>query len=276
MEAAEEPEGESEESEQAEPEEEGATSEPRFTVKVDGQEIEVTQTELLNGYQRQADYTRKTQSFAQEKQQAQSALQSEYASLRQERAQLAQALQFAQQQLLTEREPDWAKLKAEDPLGYLDARDQWRDRREKLQAYAQQQAQLHAANDAAEYENLSQTVQSENAKLLAAIPEWKDPEKSKSERAAIREFAKQIGYSDEELSQAYDHRAVLVLRDAMAYRSLMQKKQAVVQQAPKVAKPGVTPVKGSDAKRAFERFKKSRHVDDAAELILQSGLLRKK
>ena len=30
-----------------------------FTVKVDGQEVEVTQEELVNGYSRQQDYTRK-------------------------------------------------------------------------------------------------------------------------------------------------------------------------------------------------------------------------
>lgn len=35
----------------------------KYTVKVDGQEIEVDLDELLNGYQRQSDYTRKTQAL---------------------------------------------------------------------------------------------------------------------------------------------------------------------------------------------------------------------
>jgi hypothetical protein len=35
--------------------------EPKFKVKVDGEEIEVTQEELLRGYMRQKDYTQKTQ-----------------------------------------------------------------------------------------------------------------------------------------------------------------------------------------------------------------------
>src|SRR5690606_29798652 len=38
-----------------------------FTVKVDGEEIEVTLEEALAGYQRQADYTRKTQALSQER-----------------------------------------------------------------------------------------------------------------------------------------------------------------------------------------------------------------
>ena len=38
-------------------------------VKVDGEEVEVTQEELLRGYMRQSDYTRKTQQLANERQQ---------------------------------------------------------------------------------------------------------------------------------------------------------------------------------------------------------------
>src|SRR5687768_8704663 len=50
-----------------------ATTEPAtevvtFKVKVDGQEVEVTQEELLAGYSRQEDYTRKTQALARERQ----------------------------------------------------------------------------------------------------------------------------------------------------------------------------------------------------------------
>ena len=49
---------------QDEPEEE-----PKYTVRVDGKDVEVTQEELLRGYMRQSDYTRKTQQLASERQQ---------------------------------------------------------------------------------------------------------------------------------------------------------------------------------------------------------------
>lgn len=52
------------EEEQKEPEEE-----PKYKVTVDGQEVEVTQEELLRGYMRQSDYTRKTQQLANQRQQ---------------------------------------------------------------------------------------------------------------------------------------------------------------------------------------------------------------
>lgn len=47
--------------------------EPGYTVKIDGQEHEVTLEELQKGYQRQADYTRKTQEVASERERLQQA-----------------------------------------------------------------------------------------------------------------------------------------------------------------------------------------------------------
>jgi hypothetical protein len=48
------------EEEQLDEDEEGETEEV-YSVKVDGEEIEVSLDELVNGYSRQSDYTRKTQ-----------------------------------------------------------------------------------------------------------------------------------------------------------------------------------------------------------------------
>lgn len=56
-----------EESEEEQPEPEEEDTNPTYTVKVDGKEVEVTQDELLRGYMRQADYTRKTQQIAEER-----------------------------------------------------------------------------------------------------------------------------------------------------------------------------------------------------------------
>ena len=47
--------------------------EPAYTVKIDGEEAQVTLEELQQGYQRQADYTRKTQEIAAERQRLQQA-----------------------------------------------------------------------------------------------------------------------------------------------------------------------------------------------------------
>ena len=44
-------------------------TEPEYEVTVDGEKVKVKQSELLSGYQRQADYTRKTQELAEQRRQ---------------------------------------------------------------------------------------------------------------------------------------------------------------------------------------------------------------
>lgn len=74
----------SEEGQTTEPESENKALEPQmYTVKVDGQELQVPLEELLNGYQRQADYSRKTQALADERRQ----LQAQMAQYQQPQAQ---------------------------------------------------------------------------------------------------------------------------------------------------------------------------------------------
>lgn len=62
---------EQEQPEESEDEGQGQTTEdePKYKVKVDGEEIEVTQDELLRGYMRQKDYTQKTQQLAEQRRQ---------------------------------------------------------------------------------------------------------------------------------------------------------------------------------------------------------------
>lgn len=45
----------------------GTDDQPRYTVSVDGQDVEVTLDDLTKGYLRQSDYTKKTQALAQER-----------------------------------------------------------------------------------------------------------------------------------------------------------------------------------------------------------------
>lgn len=67
---------------------------PRFTVTIDGAEVEVTLDELQNGYLRQSDYTRKTQGVAAERERLASLVQLEQ-FLREDPAGTIAALQKA-------------------------------------------------------------------------------------------------------------------------------------------------------------------------------------
>ena len=83
--------------------------EPRgYTVKVDGQEVEVTLDELQNGYSRQQAYTKRSMELAEQRK----AFEAEQAETRQIRDAYAQQLDqlAAQIQQTTQQEPDWRAL----------------------------------------------------------------------------------------------------------------------------------------------------------------------
>ena len=90
----------------------------KYTIKVDGQELEVDIAELKNGYQRQADYTRKSQALAEQRKGTEN-IQSERMQLEQERQMYANGLQMLQEQQsakLTDFDNvEWEALKQEDP-----------------------------------------------------------------------------------------------------------------------------------------------------------------
>ena len=96
----------------------------RYTVKVNGEEIEVTLDELLHGYSRQSDYTRKSQELA-ERRKATEALEQEIAAEREQYAELLPRMREQLQQQL-QAEPDWDKLYEQNPVEAVRLERKWR------------------------------------------------------------------------------------------------------------------------------------------------------
>lgn len=264
--------GDDEEDDSEEDDEEA--EEPTYTVKVDGEEVEVTQSELLAGYSRDADYRRKTQALAEERK----SVEAELEQLRQERAQYAQMLPALQQQLQSagEKEPDWDRLYNEDPVEWVRQRELWRERQEKLQAVQAEQQRLQQTQTQEQQKALQQQLKQEQEELAKKLPEIVDPEKGQQVRQRIAEYGRQVGFRDEELNNVYDHRAIVVLDKARRYDELMAKKQNLrpkpSKKAPRTAAPGPSS-SPSEQKRArkgkrYERFVKSGgSVNDAASAL---------
>jgi hypothetical protein len=242
------------------------------TVKVDGKEEQLPLEEVVKGYQRQADYTRKTMALSEQAKK----LESEFVQVQAERQQYSEMLGVMAQQLqesLGTEEPDWDKLYNENPLEYVRQRDIYRDRQERFTAVEQEQARLAEQQMYEQAANLQQTVQAGKAKLAELVPAWKDKARWDADRKALREYGKEkLGFSDEELAQAYDHRAVIALYKAMKYDQMMAKRpKPQPAQGPAPSKPGV-PItsrsqKVSDITRAKQRLAKTGHVKDAAKLF---------
>jgi len=252
--------------------EEEALQPQTFTVKVDGQEVEVTQDELINGYSRQQDYTRKTQELAQQRK----TIEQQQAELAQRDAIYSQLLPKMEAQLKGElaNEPDWNALYEDDPVGYVREKQLWDEKKEKLNAVAAEQQRLQHDAFVKQQEQLKQYVEYGNQKLLEIIPEWQNPEVAAKEKLAISEYAvNTLGYTPEEIQQVYDYRALLGLRNAwLNSKTVEATKKKPTQKAPaRVARPGTTnrPKTTTPVKRAKQRLAKTGKTSDAAKVFEQ-------
>jgi hypothetical protein len=258
------------ESEDDESEEESPRGE-KFIVKVDGKEIEVPKEELIRGYQREADYTRKTQKLAEERK----FVESEFQQVRAEREQYAQYLGLLQQKLqeFEPQEPDWNRLEVEDPTEY--ARQWTSHQRRQQQKYAIQaeQMQLNQLREFEAQKQITSVLVAETAVLKEKIPEWNSPEKAKAEGKALLEYGQNLGFSERELNSITDSRALLALHKAWKYDQMMSKRpefQAKIKKAPKMVTPGSTgsvSSRSSDLNNAKKRLAQTGSVRDAASLF---------
>lgn len=252
--------------------EEEALQPQTFTVKVDGQEVEVTQDELINGYSRQQDYTRKTQELSQQRK----TIEQQQAELAQRDAIYSQLLPKMEAQLKGElaNEPDWNALYEDDPVGYVREKQIWDEKKEKLSAVAAEQQRLQQDALVKQQQQIAQFVEYGNQKLLEIIPEWQNPEIAAKEKAAISEYAiRELEYTPEEIQQVYDYRALLGLRNAwLNSRTVEATKKKPTQKAPaRVARPGTTnrPKTTTPVKKAKQRLAKTGKTSDAAKVFEQ-------
>jgi len=252
--------------------EEEALQPQTFTVKVDGQEVEVTQEELINGYSRQQDYTRKTQELSQQRK----TIEQQQAELAQRDAIYSQLLPKMEAQLKGElaNEPDWNALYEDDPVGYVREKQLWDEKKEKLSAVSAEQQRLQQEALVKQQQQIAQFVEYGNQKLLEIIPEWQNQEVATKEKLAISEYAvNTLGYTPEEIQQVYDYRALLGLRNAwLNSKTVEATKKKPTQKAPaRVARPGTTnrPKSAAPVKKAKQKLAKTGKIQDAAKVFEQ-------
>jgi len=282
-EKAPEEEGQAEEETEEEVDEEEAEEETeivaeedlKYTIKVDGEEFEVGIDELKNGYQRQADYTRKSQALAEQRKETEQ-IQSERMQLEQERQMYANGLQMLQEQQAAKLKDfdsvDWEALKAEDPYQYMIKKDEYRDAQERVNNIVAEQQAVQQEQARQAQQARAHFVQQEYTRLINALPEWGD--NKSTIRKDIQEYASSVGFRPEEINQLADHRSILVIKKAMEYDKLTTKvapKKKAVKKVPKVQKSGrgnsKEDVAAENAKEKRARLKKSGKQDDAASLF---------
>lgn len=242
------------------------------TVKIDGKDIEVPLAELKNGYQRQADYTRKTQEVAE----IRKATTAEQQAAAQERQAYASNLQKMQAQLEgaleQQQQTNWQALIESDPVEYLKQQHLWQQRQAAYQQNIAQQQQLATVLQAEQAKSYSDHLSTQQQELLAKLPDWKDEGKAAAEKAALRTYLLQQGYDEQAVSSVADARAVVMARKAMLYDQMLAKANTATKRVSnlpsRIERPGAGEPQGLDKRSsAFQRLSKSGRVEDAAAVF---------
>lgn len=244
-------------SEEGEPEEE-----PEFEVETVKGKRKVKLSELLESPMFKDDYTRKSMALADERKEQDRRV----AEVSQKEQQLEELLKTWA--VSPDAEPDWQRLaQTATPQDYNLARARWDDRKRKSDMARAQYMELQERT-------LAARVEAERAALLSAAPEWAVPERFAEDGRKIVETGKTYGFTDQELAGVVDHRMLLVLRDAAAYRELKAKKPEVskkVETASISLRPGSKPQGQQDGdaarRKQMDRLKATGRIEDAISLI---------
>ncbi len=182
-----------------------------------------------------------------------------------------------QQQLQQQQENpiDMESLYRDDPIEWVRQTELQRQRNEKLAASQAELQRLNQLQQAEVQRSMKARLEQEAQLLVEAIPEWKNADTAKSEKAALVEFGLKEGFKEEDLKGVADHRVVKLLRKAMLYDRIAAKQATIkpkpptVQQAKVIApgNPKSAKVSTSEVVRAKQRLAKTGNVRDAAKLF---------
>lgn len=253
----------------------------KYTAKVDGAEVEVTLDDLLKSFSFTEHNARKSQQIASEK----AALDAERKAFQEKdvvavRTQLNEYGTLLEQfktalVSMTPKEPDWTTLRTQVSADEFAAELlNWQQTQKTLDTVSAEQAKVRAQQDADAQQGFAKYVAEQQAKLEEWIPDWKDPEKSKTLKTDLKEFGmSEYGFSAEEFSQVTDARLVRLLHDARQYKATKANAPKIenkIEKAMATSAPGsrtnVAP--RSELTAAKARLKSTGHIDDAAAAIL--------
>ena len=238
-------------------------------VKVQGQELEVSIDELKAGYSRDSDYRQKTHTLGLERKdldtQKESFRQSYDTRLSELNDLIGTADGFIRQQ---QGSKDLQKLYDEDPTSAAKLDYQLREQQRQLDG-------MKSKAQDAYHKQYDEYVTAQRDLAAANIPEYSDPNKTDQFKTNMRTTLRSYGFNDGEIGSLADHRMLMVIRDAMSYKSVKDKRpiaQKKVANAPRVVKSGIAKSSASSGREGIRnkisRLKKTGHLKDAQNALL--------
>jgi hypothetical protein len=235
---------------------------------VNGEKIDVDLDELKAGYQKDADYRRKTEELAIEKRQLLSdkdRLTKDYSTKLEGLDNLTRTLNAEVNSELSSKELD--KLFDEDPTEAAKLERKIRRRRETI---AQAQRKLRSNQE----DQFQEVLREEQKKVALKHPDFGDPIKGSSLKTNMRNYLLGRHFNEQEINQVYDSRMFDVIMDAMTHQNAQKLKPTLVSKKVKPAKvirSGIKVTKDEHTSKArldqINRLKRSGNPRDATDLL---------
>ena len=239
-------------------------------VIVNGEKIDVDLEELKAGYQKDADYRRKTEELAIEKRELKAEedrLKNQYSTKMEDLNSLVATLNAEINNDMNSKELD--ALWEEDPTEAAKVDRRIQKRKNTIQQ-AQQKLRDH------QQAQFQEILREEQKKLHLKHPEIADPIKGTTVKSNIMNYLSSKGFSNEDVARIYDSRYFDVIMDGMNYNKSKSVKPGLVSKKVKPSKFVKSGTKSTKEElnsktrlNQIKALKKSGNPKDATDLLLR-------
>ena len=239
-------------------------------VIVNGEKIDVDLEELKAGYQKDADYRRKTEELAIEKRELRAEedrLKNQYSTKMEDLNSLVATLNAEINNDMNSKELD--ALWEEDPTEAAKVDRRIQKRKNTIQQ-AQQKLRDH------QQAQFQEILREEQKKLHLRHPEIADPIKGATVKSNIMNYLSSKGFSNEDVARIYDSRYFDVIMDGMNYNKSKSVKPGLVSKKVKPTKFVKSGIKSTKEElnsktrlNQIKTLKKSGSPKDATELLMR-------
>lgn len=226
--------------------------EPKYTVKYNGEEIEVPLSELKLGYMREKDYRVKMHNVSDKSKDLEAKISSLDDKIKDAEALLELDLDYLESE-------EGKQLRHEDADEYLKKVEAVKKRHEKLKQHKEEKQKR-------ETEKRKEKLQNENRLLSEKISDWLDEDvKIRETQKIVKYLQEKQGYTEEQIANIDDHRVFVMAREAVKLQDIMSKDLSAkeVKSPPKSAKPG-----------SSERAPKKSKEDTLRQKLKETGDMR--
>jgi hypothetical protein len=249
-------------------------------VKINGRDEVVTLGEAVKGYQREADYTRRTMELGETKRQFDANVTQAASQLGAKFQEADTLLEFLQEKA----DMGWtrealAQLRDSDPAQYMVVKDALEDNRRALEAHKAKRENERQQAAEQDKQRFAEWHADQQRQLLSRMPELSKKENLAKFEDSVQAYLQSIGFAPEEVRQfmqTYDHRHVLIVRDAAKGRAndkTAEKVKLKLKSLPKKAKAGPKGnAKATELATMRDRLKKTGSARDMENILKARGI----